>query len=392
MIRPKVIIIAARRTPIGRVGGGLKSLSVEKLMTPVLRSLLSDTGLRADHVDEVILGNAIGPGGNPARMALLEAGFAHTVPGVTVDRQCGSGLEAINIGARLVQAGAAAIVIAGGMESSSTAPWRIEKPRHLYELPRFTHRARFAPEAIGDPEMGVAAETVAHHYGISRDRQDAYAYHSHQKAIQSIQTGRFHLEIAPIALSSVTVVDTDECPRASLTLERLIKLPPVFQEGGTVTVGNACPVNDGAAAVVMVSEPTFQRMGLTQGLAVVDAIAAGVNPNLLGMGPVAAVNRLLQRNPDLTLNDVDIVEFNEAFAAQVLACLDALKIPQEKVNVGGGAIALGHPYGASGAILVTRLFTEMVKRKNTRLKGANLGLATLGIGGGLGLATLFESI
>lgn len=389
--RSEAIIIAARRTPIGRVGRSLKTLAVEALTATVLKALLSDIGLAATQVDEVILGNAVGPGGNPARLAVLAAGFPVSIPGVTIDRQCGSGLEAINLAARMIQAGAADVIIAGGMESVSTAPWRIEKPNSLYELPRFTHRARFSPDGMGDPEMGVAAEQVAQKFGVDRDRQDRYALHSHKKAIDSIQSGRFQAEIVPVAVSSTTVVDTDECPRSTLTLERLAKLPPAFVEGGTVTIGNTCPINDGAAAVVLVSDRQFQRLGLTQGLRVVDAVATGVDPNILGIAPVAAVRSLLQRQPSLTLDQIDCVEFNEAFAAQVLASLDALELPIEKVNMGGGAIALGHPYGASGAILVTRLFTEMPQvRSNGR--SPRLGLATLGIAGGLGIATLFEQI
>lgn len=406
--RPSAIIIAARRSPIGRVGGSLRSLSVEKLIAPVLRSLLTDTGLSAEQIDEVILGNTIGPGGNPARVALLEAGFPVSVPGLTVDRQCGSGLAAINQAARLIQAEAAEIVIAGGVESCSTAPWRLEKPHNLYELPRFAHRARFAPDALGDPDMGSAAEIIAQRFGISRDRQDAYALNSHQKAIASIRSGQFLPELCPIPISSSTIIEHDECPRESLTLKRLARLPPAFHPDGTVTVGNACPINDGAAAVLMVSSrliPNLQLSpGLCRGLRFIDAIATGVDPQMPGLGPVAAIKQLFHRNPTLSLEDVGWVEFNEAFAAQVLACLDVLTLPAEKVNQGGGAIALGHPYGASGAILVTRLFTEMLRpdslnpsstnsQPTDKLKPSNpqdLGIATLGIGGGLGIATLLS--
>ncbi len=407
--RSDAVIIAARRSPVGRVGGSLKTLSVEVLMAPILRSLLADTGLESSRVDEVILGNAIGPGGNPARVALLEAGFPVSIPGLTIDRQCGSGLAAINQAARLIQSGAAEIVIAGGVESCSTAPWRLEKPRSLYELPQFSQRARFAPEALGDPDMGSAAETIAQYYSISRDRQDAYALQSHQKAIASQKSGRFQSELCPISISSTTVIDQDECPRDSLTLKRLAKLPAVFQQEGTVTVGNACPINDGAAAVLMVSSrliPTLTLPSeLNRGLQFVDAIATGVDPTMPGMGPVAAVQKIVQRHPNLNLDDVGWVEFNEAFASQVLACLDALAIPIERVNPGGGAIALGHPYGASGAILVTRLFTDMLQpdwfRSNVRqdqcghspsTDSERLGLATLGIGGGMGIATLVKAV
>jgi acetyl-CoA C-acetyltransferase len=394
------IIIAARRTPIGRVGRSLKTLTVETLAATVLQALLSDVSLEAAQVDEVILGNAIGPGGNPARLALLTAGFPVGVPGVTVDRQCGSGLEAINQAARLIQSGAAHVVIAGGVESVSTAPWRIEKPNSLYELPQFAHRARFSPDGRGDPDMGVAAETVAQTFGISRDRQDRYALHSHAKAISSMQSGRFQSEIVPVAVSSTTIVDTDECPRSDLTLERLAKLPPAFAQGGTVTIGNSCPINDGAAAVLLVSDRLFQQLGLPQGLRVVDAVATGVDPTLPGIAPVAAVQALLHRHPSIAIDLIDRIEFNEAFAAQVLASLDALELPESKVNVGGGALALGHPYGASGAILVTRLFTEMIRLpllegnlpadEGLEGRSPHFGLATLGIAGGLGIATLFE--
>lgn len=388
--RSEAILIAARRTPIGRVGRSLKTLPIEALAAAVLQALLADVNLTAAQVDEVILGNAIGPGGNPARLALLTAGFPVSVSGVTIDRQCGSGLEAINLGARLIQAGAAEVVIAGGMESVSTAPWRIEKPNSLYELPHFAHRARFSPDELGDPEMGRAAETVAQKFGISRDRQDRYALHSHKKAIAAMQSGRFRAEIVPVAISSTTIVDTDECPRSNLSLERLARLPPAFVAGGTVTVGNTCPINDGAAAVLLVADRLFQQLGLTQGLRLVDAVATGVDPNLLGIAPVTATRMLLQRQPSLSIDQIDRVEFNEAFAAQVLASLDALEISAEKVNVAGGAIALGHPYGASGAILVTRLFTEMIRMPLPGGRSPRFGLAMLGIAGGLGIATLFE--
>jgi acetyl-CoA C-acetyltransferase len=387
----QAIVVAARRTPIGRVGRSLKELTVEKLAAPVLNALVNDVGISPEQVDEVILGNAIGPGGNPARLALLEAGFPYTVPGLTVDRQCGSGLEAIHLAARLIQAGAAHIIIAGGVESVSTAPWRMEKPKSLYELPQFSHRARFAPDALGDPDMGVAAETVAQTFGIDRDRQDRYALHSHQKAIAALQSGRFRQEMVPISLSSTTVVEQDECPRSDLTLARLAKLPPAFVSGGTVTVGNACPINDGAAAVLLVSERMGRELGIRHGLRLVDTAAAGVDPTILGIGPVFAVRQLFQRH-DLAPEQIGRVEFNEAFAAQVLACLDELNLPEDIVNQGGGAIALGHPYGASGAILVTRLFHDMVHDRGHQSTLDNqLGLATLGIGGGLGLASLFES-
>ncbi|WP_448190474.1 thiolase family protein [Azospirillum sp. sgz301742] len=384
MSRQRAVIVAARRTPIGRIGGSLRDLPVAALAAPVIRAVLADAGLDPAEVDDVLLGNAVGPGGNVARLSALAAGLPMQVPGVTVDRQCGSGLEAINLAARLIESGAGEIFLAGGVESTSTAPWRVAKPASLYSTPTFFDRAAFAPDAIGDPEMGVAAENVARAYGITRERQDAFALSSHRKAVAAQAAGRFTREIGPLTLPDGLVVERDECPRPDTNLDKLARLAPAFVPGGTVTAGNACPVNDGAAVVALVSERRFAAMGGARGLVVLDSAAAGVDPNLLGTGPIPAVRRLLARQPNLTLDQIDLVEFNEAFAAQVLACLDTLGIPEERVSVGGGALALGHPYGASGGVLVTRLFSD--------LRPGRRGLATLGIGGGIGLATLVEAV
>lgn len=391
MIAEKPVIIAARRTPIGRLGGVLRHLSVEALAAPVINAVLADAGLEADAVDDVILGNAAGPGGNPARLAALAAGFPISVPGVTVDRQCGSGLEAINLAARLITAGAGDVYIAGGVESASTAPWRVERPASLYHTPRIYQRARFAPDSIGDPDMGIAAEEVGRQYGISRERQDRYALGSHLKSVAAQRSGRFDGEIVPVPDLAGGHVQRDECPRADTSMARLAQLAPAFVEGGRVTAGNACPINDGAAAVVIVSAARFRAMGARAGLRVVDSAAAGVDPRLLGTGPIASTRALFARRQGLTMEAVDLVEFNEAFAAQVLACLDSLEIAETKVNVGGGAIALGHPFGASGAILIVRLFTEMVRGAGSSTD-ATMALATLGIAGGLGISTLLEAI
>lgn len=384
------IIVAARRTPVGRIGGALRELPVEDLAAPVIRAVLVDAGIDPAEVDEVLLGNAVGPGGNVARLSALVAGLPVSVPGVTVDRQCGSGLEAVNLAARLVQSGACDIVLAGGVESTSTAPWRVAKPSSLYRSPAFYDRARFAPDEIGDPSMIEAAENVASAYGIDRARQDRYALESHRKAVAAQAAGRFDREIVPLTLRDGRVIDRDECPRADTSQERLARLRPILRPDGTVTAGNACPVNDGAAVVAVVSERKFRALGLSRGLAVVDSAAAGVDPTLLGTGPIPAVAKLLARNPGLSVADIDLIEFNEAFAAQVLASLDALGIDQSRVSVGGGALALGHPYGASGAILVTRLFTELLFPAVGM--SPRRGLATLGIGGGMGLATLLEPV
>ncbi|MEK5177663.1 thiolase family protein [Paenibacillus odorifer] len=380
----EAVIVMAKRTSIGRMGGLLSTLEPEALLAPLIQHIVAETNLPKELIDDVIIGNVVGPGGNIARVAALEAGLPVSVPGVTVDRQCGSGLEAINIAARLIQSGAGEIYLAGGVESTSRAPWKMAKPQTLMGVPQLYTRAHFTPSSYGDPDMGIAAENVARKYGISREEQDQYALKSHQKAVYAQQSDRFRQEIVPLQVEGQWV-STDECPRANTSLDKLQKLPPIFEEKGTVTAGNACPINDGAALLLMMSREKCQQLKLTPILRVVDAQAAGVDPNYLGMGPVPAVQKVLKRQK-LTVADLDIVEFNEAFASQVLASLNELQIPQEKVNLGGGALAIGHPYGASGAILMTRLCAEMQHAPYQR------GLATLGIGGGIGLATLVEVI
>lgn len=379
----KAVIVMAKRTPIGRIGGVLSELEPEALLAPLIRQLLSETGVAQDRVDDVIIGNVVGPGGNIARVAALAAGLPVSVPGVTIDRQCGSGLEAINLAARLIQSGAGDIYLAGGVESTSRAPWRLRKPQTLTGVPELYTRAPFTPAAYGDPEMGAAAENVARACDISREAQDVYALRSHQKAVLSQQTGRFRQEIVPIQIGE-RLIDEDECPRADTSLDKLRQLKPVFLEGGTVTAGNACPINDGAALVLIMSAEKCRELRLQPVLHVVDTRVIGVDPHYLGLGPVPALRSLLQTH-QLTVDDLDVVEFNEAFAAQVLASLQELGIPQDKVNPGGGALALGHPYGASGAVLMTRLYAEMLYKPFKR------GVATLGVGGGLGMATLVEA-
>ena len=375
------VIVAAKRTAIGKVGGMFRHVPPEELAGTVIRALLDEYPVPAESIDEVILGNAVGPGGNLARLSALTAGLPVEVPGVTVDRQCGSGLEAVILAARLIQAGAGDIYLAGGVESTSLAPWKLAKPlNHFKQFPEVMPRARFSPPAVGDPDMGIAAENVAERFGITREDQDRFALNSHRKAVQAQKTGRFAGEIVPVRGRA-----QDECPRPDTSLEKLAQLPPVFQEGGTVTAGNACPINDGAAVVLVMSEEKCRELDFVPVARFVDAAVAGVDPNILGIGPVPAVKKLLART-GLTVDDIDLVEFNEAFASQVLASLRELQIPEEKVNLGGGAIALGHPYGASGAVLVTRLCSEL------RRKGGKYGLATLGIAGGLGLAMLLEKI
>ncbi|MFB2530868.1 thiolase family protein [Paracoccus sp. p3-h83] len=372
------VIIAARRSPITRRGGALSALPLEELAAPVIRAALSDAGLPGDAISDVILGNAVGGGGNIARLAALQAGLPLAVPGVTVDRQCGSGLEAVVLACRLIAAGAGDAYLAGGVESTSQAPIRARPgpPPEPYA------RARFAPDAIGDPDMIEAADTVAARFGISRARQDAFALSSHRRALAAAKAGRFAAEIVPMA-----GVQVDDGPRPTTSLQALAALP-ARRPGGTVTAGNACPLNDGAAVLAITSRARARALGHTRALAFVDAAAAGVDPNILGISPVAAMAALRARRPDLTPDAARFIEFNEAFAAQVLASLDQIGVEADRVNRDGGAIALGHPFGTSGAVLVVRLMAQ------ARADGrpGDLGLAMMGIAGGIGLAAAFRVI
>ncbi len=376
-----VYIIAARRTPILKAFGQAARLHVEDLAAPVLAAALKDAGLPVEAVDEVVLGNAAGPGGNPARLALLAAGWPVSVPGLTVDRQCGAGLEALAVAADRIAAGRARVVVAGGVESPSTAPLRFDPPAAPGAAPVPRPRARFAPEVLGDPDMGPAADELARRSGIGRARQDAFALASHRRASAHRDRGGFRREIVPLGSLAA-----DDGIRDDTSLAALARLPPAFAPDGTVTAGNACRVNDGAAAAVLVAEPVWHELGRPPALLWRDHVAAGVDPRLPGFGPVPAVRRLTDRMPI----PFGRVEFTEAFAGQVLACLDALGIDPDIVNPGGGAIALGHPWGASGAVLVVRLFSDLCHPVAGGPPPVEAALATLGIGGGLGLAVLLE--
>jgi acetyl-CoA C-acetyltransferase len=377
----------AKRTPVGKQGGALREVVPEVLGSVVLEAVMKESRLEKDEIEEVIFGNVVGPGGNLARLSLLTAGFPCRIPGVTIDLQCGSGLQAIHFAVSQILSGIRESVIAGGVESSSRAPWKIEKPLNLYgtQAPRFFKRARFSPESIGDPDMGIAAENVARKSDISRLDQDQFALLSHRRAIAARESGCFDAEIVPVPLSDGSLFKQDEGPRENTSLEKLARLSPVFLENGTVTAGNACGINDGAAAVLLTSNEFARKKGLKPVLRYVDSELIGVDPNYLGIGPVPAVRNILTRQ-GLRIGDIDLVEFNEAFAAQVLACVRELDIGVEQLNVAGGAIALGHPYGASGAILLTRLFYQLVLRKG------RYGISTLGVGGGLGIASLWERV
>ncbi len=393
------VIIAARRTPIRRANGTLKDVPAHALLAPVLRSLLAEAAVPPGAVADVIIGNAVGGGGNVARLAALEAGLPVSVPGLTVDRQCGSGLDAVVLASRLVAAGGEGIYLAGGVESISTAPLRAR--RTADGGTEFFTRARFAPAFMADPDVGPAAENVAGHCGISRARQDEFALRSHQRALSAAASGACVAELVPLpgalaAPPSGGPLASDDGPRRSLTAAVLARFPPVFAAGGTVTAGNSCFDADGAAAVLITSLERARELGARDGLLVLGSDTAGVEPSLLGLGAAAAAERLLAAHC-LAIADVDLLEINEAFAAQVLACLDRLGIDPARVNRDGGALALGHPYGASGAVLVTRLLAQ-ARRGSGRartvgpgtLDSGALGLAMISMAGGMGTAALFR--
>lgn len=321
-------------------------------------------------VDDVILGNATGPGGNIGRLSALEAGLPLSVPGLMLDRQCSAGLEAIRLACYFIQGDAGKCYIAGGVESSSTSP--------------FQKRARFSPDSIGDPDMLEAAEMVAQKYGISKQRQDEYALLSYTRSWEAFERGFFEEEMIP-----VEQWNKDEEFYKKRNMEALLRrAKPLFptENGGTVTSANSCGINDGSAAVVVMEEETACYLGFKPVLRFVDSEVAGVHPFYPGAAPIPAIQALLNRN-GLTVEDIDLFEINEAFASKIVACAQELSIPFEKLNVSGGALTIGHPYGASGAILVTRLFYE-VQRKN----GIKYVLAAIGSGGGIGVAVLFETV
>ena len=368
------VVVGALRTPIGTAGRSLAGVDAASLAAPVLRRLAAD--LPDLPAEEVVLGNCMGPGGNVARVAALAAGLPVAVPGMTVDRQCGSGLAAITTAAALVRE-TPGVVLAGGTESVSTAPWRFWPPSPGQEPQRY-ERAPFAPAELGDPDMGLAADLLAAERAISREHQDTYAAQSHTRAHATQQAGGFDEEVVPVG-----GVDRDDRPRPRMTVERLARLRPSFRSDGTVTAGNSCGVNDGAAAVAVVDGDTHERLGLP-GLRILATATAGVDPNRPGIGIVPAVRTALDR-AGVWLEEVDVVELNEAFAGQVLACCDDLGLDPTRVCPQGGALALGHPWGASGAVLVVRLFSQLVRQGRGRY-----GLAAIAVGGGQGVAMVVE--
>lgn len=370
------VIVAARRTPIGTAGRSLAAWDAASLGGVAVAAAAADAAALGLEPAEVVLGNCMGPGGDVARVAALSAGLPFAVPALTVDRQCASGLAAIAVAASLLET-TTGMVVAGGVESVSTAPWRMWPPVEGGEPQRY-ERAPFAPTADLDPDMGLANDLLAEERGVTRERQDEYAARSHARAAAAVAAGTYADELVPVGNVSL-----DDRPRDGLTVERLARLRPAFREGGTATAGNSCGISDGAAAVALVDGATHERLGVPS-LRVLASATAGVDPRRPGIGLVPAVQRALS-TAGLTLDDLDVVEINEAFAGQVLACCDELGLDPERVCPQGGALALGHPWGASGAVLVVRLFTQLVREG-----GGRYGLAAIAAGGGQGVALVVE--
>jgi acetyl-CoA acyltransferase len=397
---PHAFIVDAIRTPIGKHGGALKSVRADDLAAHALRSLLERTGVPGAQVEEVFLGCANQAGEdnrNVARMAVLLAGYPESVPAATVNRLCGSGLEAIIQGARQIQLGEAEIIVAGGVESMTRAPWSMPKPDAGFPTGKIEAYDTSLGWRYPNPklaamfpleQMGETAENVAGQWKISREDQDKFALASHQKAIAAWKEGRFAAEILPVTIpqkkGEPVVVAQDEGPRADTTLEKLSSLKAAFRDGGSVTAGNSSTLNDGSAAVLLMSEKALARSGKTPLARIVASGTAGVSPRVMGVGPVPASQKALAK-AGWKASQLDLIELNEAFAAQSLACVRDLELDPAKVNVNGGAIALGHPLGMSGARITATLLHAM------KARGLKRGLATMCVGVGQGIAALFEA-
>ncbi|HHH5494513.1 TPA: acetyl-CoA C-acetyltransferase, partial [Streptococcus pyogenes] len=375
-------------TPIGNFGGVFKSLSAVDLGVTVVTKILADTGLKSDAIDEVIFGNVLhaGLGQNVARQVALNAGLSYDTPAFTIDMVCGSGLKAVELGAQKIQTGNADIVLVGGTENMSQAPYVLQGQRWGSRMGDSKVVDTMLKDGLSDAfagyHMGITAENIVQQYGLTREEQDAFAADSQRKAQLAIEKGRFKEEIAPVTIpqrkGEPLLVDQDEYPKFGTTVDKLAKLRPAFiKDEGTVTAGNASGINDGAAAILLMSKEKAEELGLPILAKITSYASAGVDPSIMGCGPIPATKKALAK-AQLTIDDIDLIEANEAFAAQALAVSRDLGFDNEKVNVNGGAIALGHPIGASGARILVTLLAEMAKRD------VRHGLATLCIGGGQG--------
>jgi acetyl-CoA C-acetyltransferase len=388
-----VVIVSAVRTAIGSFMGALSNTPATELGAIVIKEALNRAGIKGEQVDEVIMGNVLqaGLGQGPARQAAIQAGLPNEVSSMAINKLCGSGLKAIHLATQAIQTGEAEIIVAGGMENMSLAPYLLMQGRTGYRMGDGKMIDSLIQDglqcAINSYHMGVTAENIAEQYGISRSDQDEFSAWSQQKAERAIQDGKFEEEIVPVAIpqrkGDPILFATDEFPRAGVTADKLAKLKPAFKKEGSVTAGNASGINDGAAALVLMSKEKAIELGIKPMAVIRGNGTAGVDPKIMGIGPIPASRKALKK-AGLSIEEIDLIEANEAFAAQSLAVGRELNIPNEKLNVNGGAVALGHPIGASGARILVTLLHEM-KRTDSRY-----GLATLCIGGGQGIATVVE--
>lgn len=389
-MKREAVIVSAVRTPVGRCRGALAAVGAPELGALVIAEAVRRAGLQGEEVEEVIFGNlGNNDSANLARVVTLQAGLPFTVPAITIDRQCSSGLNAIAIGALMIEAGEADIVVAGGTESDSNRPHLMEKARVAYQVapPQWLVR-RTAPGAL-NVSMGTTAENLGRKYHITREECDAFALESHRKAAAAQAAGRFDAQMIPVTVpgkrGKTTVVDRDECVRPESTMETLGRLPTAFEPDGVCTAGNSSPMSDGAGGVVLMDRETAEKKGL-EPLAVFRGFAVtGCEPSIMGIGPVEAIRKVL-RKTGLTLEEMDLIELNEAFATQSIACIRELGLDMDKVNVNGGALALGHPLAGTGAILTAKLLYELKRRR------ARYGLVAFCMAGGQGGAAVFERI
>lgn len=389
----EIVIVSAVRTAIGNFMGTLSNTSATDLGMVVIKEAVEKAGLTVEQIDEVIMGNVLqaGLGQGPARNAAIKAGIPEDRTATTINKLCGSGMKAVQLAAQAIQVGDAEIVVAGGMENMSLSPYLLPKGRTGYRMGDGKVIDSMINDgltcAMNDYHMGITAENIAEQYNLTREQQDEFAAWSQQKAELALKKDKFKDEIVPVVIpqrkGDPIIFDKDEFPRAGTTVEGLGKLQPIFKKDGTVTAGNASGINDGAAALVLMSKEKADELGIKPMATLRSIASAGVDPKVMGLGPIPATKKALER-AGLTIEDMDLVEANEAFAAQSLGVGQDLKIPNEKLNVNGGAIALGHPIGCSGARILVTLLHEMKRRES------HYGLATLCIGGGMGIATIVE--
>lgn len=393
MEKQEVVIVSAVRTAIGGFNGSLKNISAPELGGIVIKHAIKRAGLQGDQIDEVIMGNVLqaGLGQNPARQAAIKAGVPESVSSMTINKVCGSGLKAVHLAAQAIVAGDADIIVAGGMENMSQAPYLLKGARDGFKMGDQKLVDSMISDglwcAFNDYHMGITAENLCDRYQISRDEQDQFSAESQRKAVTAIEEGKFKDEIVAVEIpqrkGEPLLFDTDEYPKKGTTVEKLGSLRPAFRKEGSVTAGNASGINDGAAAFVVMSRKKANELGIKPLVTIKANANAGVDPSVMGIGPVTAVKKALEK-ANMSLEEMDLIEANEAFAAQSLAVDRELKFNKEILNVNGGAIALGHPIGASGARILVTLIHEMQRRQ------AKNGLATLCIGGGQGVATIVE--